>query len=53
VVRADRTLAEPVAAVQRQRLRAEGVVVRGTRVARAHVLPVGDKRLWRALARTR
>lgn len=52
VVRADRTLAEPVAAVQSKRLRAEGVVVRGTRVARTHVLPIGDKRLLRALSHT-
>ena len=53
VVRADRTLAEPVALAQSQRLRAEGVVVRGARVPRAHVLPVGDKRLLQALSRTR
>jgi hypothetical protein len=53
VLRADRTLAEPVAAAQRKRLRAEGVLVKGTRVPRAYVLPVGDKRLLRALSRAR
>jgi methylated-DNA-protein-cysteine methyltransferase-like protein len=51
VVRADRTLAAPVAASQKRRLLAEGVRVRGTRVAIAHVLPIGDKRLLKALGR--
>ncbi len=53
VVRADRTLAEPVAARQKRRLLAEGVQVRGTRVGRAHVLPIGDSRLLKALGRLR
>jgi methylated-DNA-protein-cysteine methyltransferase related protein len=53
VVRADRTLAEPVADAQKKRLLAEGVRVRGSRVASAHVLPVGDQRLLKALARRR
>jgi methylated-DNA-protein-cysteine methyltransferase related protein len=50
VVRADRTLAEPVAMQQKRRLVAEGVQVRGTRIASAHVLPIGDTRLLKALA---
>ena len=53
VVRADRTLAEPVAELQRRRLRAEGVAVKGARVPVANVLAVGDARLLRALRRTR
>jgi alkylated DNA nucleotide flippase Atl1 len=53
VLRADRTLAEPVAAVQARRLRAEGVKLRGTKVSTAHVLAIGDARLLRALARKR
>ena len=53
VVRADRTLAEPVAANQKRRLLAEGVRVQGTRVASAHVLPIGDRRLLKALGRRR
>ena len=53
VVRADRTLAEPVAAQQKRRLLAEGVQLRGTRIARVHVLPIGDRRLLRALGRSR
>jgi methylated-DNA-protein-cysteine methyltransferase related protein len=53
VVRADRTLAEPVAEKQRRRLRAEGVAVRDVRVKAAHVLAVGDARLLRALRRLR
>jgi alkylated DNA nucleotide flippase Atl1 len=53
VVRADRTLAEPVATNQKRRLLAEGVRVQGTRVASAHVLPIGDKRLLKALRRGR
>jgi methylated-DNA-protein-cysteine methyltransferase related protein len=53
VVRADRTLAEPVAAQQKRRLLAEGVEVRGTRVGRAYVLPIGDRRLLKALRRPR
>jgi methylated-DNA-protein-cysteine methyltransferase related protein len=52
VVRADRTLAEPVAAQQKRRLLAEGVRVNGTRVSSAHVLPIGDRRLMKALGRT-
>ncbi len=53
VVRADRTLAEPVAALQGRRLRAEGVVLKGARVRAAHVLAVGDARLLRALRHQR
>jgi methylated-DNA-protein-cysteine methyltransferase-like protein len=53
VVRADRTLAEPVAERQRRKLVAEGVRMRGTRVPLANVLPVGDARLLRALRRAR
>jgi methylated-DNA-protein-cysteine methyltransferase related protein len=53
VVRADRTLAEPVAERQRRKLRREGVRIRGARVPLASVLPIGDVRLLRALRRTR
>jgi methylated-DNA-protein-cysteine methyltransferase-like protein len=53
VIRADRTLASPVAALQARRLRREGVAVRGTRVPAAAVLPVGDRRLLAALRRAR
>jgi methylated-DNA-protein-cysteine methyltransferase-like protein len=53
VIRADRTLAEPVAAEQARRLRREGIPLTGTRVPAARVLPVGDPRLLRALARAR
>jgi methylated-DNA-protein-cysteine methyltransferase-like protein len=49
VVRADRTLASPVADVQARRLLKEGVPVKGARVPAAYVLPVGDQRLLRAL----
>jgi methylated-DNA-protein-cysteine methyltransferase-like protein len=51
VVRADRTLAEPVAPEQRRRLRAEGVLFTGSRIPARHVLAIGDVRLLRALAR--
>ena len=53
VVRADRTLAEPVAELQRRRLRAEGVLLKGSRIPASHVLAVGDARLLRALGRGR
>jgi methylated-DNA-protein-cysteine methyltransferase-like protein len=53
VVRADRTLAEPVAEVQRRRLAAEGIVLKGARIPAANVLGVGDARLLRALRRAR
>ena len=53
VVRADRTLAEPVAEVQRRRLAAEGIVLKGARIPAANVLGVGDGRLLRALRRAR
>ncbi len=53
VVRADRTLAEAVADKQKRRLLAEGVKLRGLRIARAHVLPIGDRRLLKALRRSR
>ncbi len=53
VVRADRTLAEPVASVQARHLRAEGVRLRGARVPLASVLAVADARLLRALQRSR
>ena len=53
VIRADRTLADPVAAAQARRLRREGVAVRGARVPAAAVLPVGDRRLLAALHRSR
>lgn len=53
VVRADRTLAEPVAEKQRRKLRAEGVSLKGARIPLAHVLAVGDARLLRALQKTR
>jgi methylated-DNA-protein-cysteine methyltransferase-like protein len=52
VVRADRTLAKPVAELQRRRLRAEGVSLKGLRVPLANVLAVGDARLLRALRPT-
>ncbi|HXX31504.1 MAG TPA: MGMT family protein [Myxococcaceae bacterium] len=44
VVRADRTLAEPVAAEQARRLRREGVRVQGRRVPRAALVRVGELR---------
>jgi len=53
VVRADRTLASPVADVQARRLLREGVRLRGARIPAAYVLPVGDRRLLRALRRSR
>ena len=53
VVRADRTLAQPVAGVQARRLRAEGILLNGARVRAAYVLPVGDARLLKALQRGR
>jgi methylated-DNA-protein-cysteine methyltransferase related protein len=51
VIRADRTLAGPVAAAQKEKLRQEGVLVRGGRVSPRAVLPVGDPRLLAALRR--
>ena len=53
VVRADRTLASPVAQLQARRLLREGVLLKGDRVMAAYVLPVGDSRLLRALGRSR
>ncbi len=52
VVRADRTLAEPVARLQALHLRREGVACKGARVPAAFVLQVADARLLRALRRT-
>ncbi len=52
VVRADRTLAEPVATLQAQRLRREGIACKGDRVPAAYVLKVADLRLLRALKAT-
>ena len=51
VVRADRTLAQPVAQAQARRLLREGVRLKGARVSRASVLRVADERLLRALGR--
>jgi methylated-DNA-protein-cysteine methyltransferase related protein len=42
VIRADRTLADPVAVEQARRLRREGVPVRGRRVAASAMLRVGE-----------
>ena len=53
VVRADRTLAEPVASRQARKLLAEGIRLNGVRVPTAYVLPVGDARLLNALRRAR
>ena len=53
VLRADRTLAEEVAAEQARRLRAEGVrVVDGGRVPRSAFLPIGDEALHRRIRRS-
>ena len=42
VIRADRTLADPVAVEQARRLRREGVSVHGRRVATSAMLRVGE-----------
>jgi methylated-DNA-protein-cysteine methyltransferase related protein len=51
VIRADRTLAPQVETRQAKHLLREGVRVKNGRVPKAHVLPVGDARLARALGR--
>jgi len=54
VLRADRTLAEEVAAQQARRLRAEGVrITDGGRVPRSAFVPIGDEALHRRIRRGR
>ena len=49
VIRANRTLAEPVAHRQARHLLREGVTLKAGRVPSACVVPVGDARLARVL----